>query len=220
MTIKRAGNILGIFSIRECEPDRWSILASVLAPHFKTLIDRKQNGKKYLRSEMKITSHCSSNRKVLAFFFLGTVLLCTCSLRHQELYPIQEDSPMRIDGKLDFVRIDDSVVGSINIEIADTPETQIKGLMGRTALDYTEGMLFVFERVRPQNFLMKNTLISLDIIFIGKDGCVVNIAESTTPMSDTVYRSKEPIKYVVEVKAGFAKCFKIEKGTCIKWRRL
>lgn len=127
---------------------------------------------------------------------------------------------MRIDGTLDFVRMDASVTVSISIEIADTLETQAKGLMGRTALDYTEGMLFVFEHVKPYNFLMKNTPISLDIIFINQDGCVVHIAESTTPMSDTVYRSKGPIKYVVEVKAGFAKCFKIEKGICIKWRRL
>jgi uncharacterized membrane protein (UPF0127 family) len=168
---------------------------------------------------MKITPHSASNRKVLAFFFLGTVLLCACSLRQPELYTVQEDIPMRVDGRLDFVRMDDAVVASINIEIADTPETQIKGLMGRTALDYTEGMLFVFEHIRPHNFLMKNTPISLDIIFIGQNGCVVNIAEFTTPMSDTLYRSKGPIKYVVEVKAGFAKCFKIEKGTCIKWRR-
>ncbi len=174
----------------------------------------------YLGSEMNITPNSASNRKVLAFFVLGTVLLCACGLRHPELYTVQEDIPMRVDGRLDFVRMDDAVVASINIEIADTPETQIKGLMGRTVLDYTEGMLFVFERVRPQNFLMKNTPISLDIIFIGQDGCVVNIAESTTPMSDTLYRSKGPIKYVVEVKAGFAKYFEIEKGTCINWRLL
>lgn len=169
---------------------------------------------------MKTTPHSAFNRKVLALFFLGVALLCACGLLHPEVYTIQEDSSIRIDGKLDFVRMDDSVVASINIEIADTPETQSKGLMGRTSLDYTEGMLFVFERVGPHNFLMKNTPISLDIIFVGQDGCVAHISESTTPMSDTVYRSRGPVKYVVEVKAGFTKYFKIEKGTCIKWRRL
>jgi uncharacterized membrane protein (UPF0127 family) len=126
---------------------------------------------------------------------------------------------MRIDGILEFVRFDDSVVSSINIEIADTPETQIKGLMGRSTIDHTQGMLFVFESVKPQIFLMKNTPISLDIIFVGKNGCVINIAENTTPMSDKIYRSQGPIKYVVEVRAGFAKYFKIEKGVCIRWRR-
>ena len=126
---------------------------------------------------------------------------------------------MRIDGTLEFVRFDDSVVSSIFIEIADTPETQIKGLMGRRSIDPTHGMLFVFETVKPQIFLMKNTPMSLDIIFVGENGCVVNIAEGTTPMSDKIYRSQGPIKYVVEVRAGFARYFKIEKGVCIRWRR-
>lgn len=126
---------------------------------------------------------------------------------------------MRIDGILEFVRFDDSVVSSIFIEIADTPETQIKGLMWRRSIDPTHGMLFVFESVKPQKFLMKNTPISLDIIFVGENGCVVNIAEGTTPMSDKIYRSQGPIKYVVEVRAGFTKHFKIDKGVCIKWRR-
>ena len=156
----------------------------------------------------------------LVFFFLETLLFSACSFRNQELLATQTDRPMRIDGKLDFVRFDDSVVASITIEIADTPETQTKGLMGRSSLDYTNGMLFVFESLKPQKFLMKNTPISLDIIFVGGEGCVVNISESTTPMSDKIYRSEGPIKYVVEVKAGFAKHFKIEEGICIRWRRL
>jgi hypothetical protein len=126
---------------------------------------------------------------------------------------------MRTDGTLEFIRFDGSIASSINIEIADTPETQIKGLMGRKSIDYTRGMLFVFKRVKPQIFLMKNTPLSLDIIFVEENGCVINMAENTTPMSDRIYRSQGPIKYVVEVKAGFAKYYKIRKGTCIRWRR-
>lgn len=156
----------------------------------------------------------------LVFFFLSAFMFYACSFSNQELLGNKTDIPIRIDGKLDFVRFDDSVVASINIEIADTPETQIKGLMGRSSLDCNNGMLFVFESLKPQKFLMKNTQISLDIIFVGEKGCVVNIAESATPMSDKIYESKGPIKYVVEVKAGFAKYFKIDKGICIRWRRL
>jgi uncharacterized membrane protein (UPF0127 family) len=126
---------------------------------------------------------------------------------------------MRIDGTLEFMRFDGSVVSSIFIEIADTPETQIKGLMGRRSMDHTHGMLFVFETVKPQIFLMKNTPMSLDIIFVGENGCVINIAENTTPMSDKIYRSQGPIKYVVEMTAGFVKHFKIDKRVCIRWWR-
>lgn len=165
---------------------------------------------------MTVSSHGVSRRIFWVFLFL---LCFACSPRHFVYLPARTDTPTRIDGTLEFVRFDDSVVSSIFIEIADTPETQIKGLMGRRSLDPTQGMLFVFESVKPQIFLMKNTRISLDIIFVGENECVVNIAENTTPMSDKIYRSQGPIKYVVEVTAGFAKHFKIEKGVCIRWRR-
>jgi len=168
---------------------------------------------------MTVSSHGVSRRIFWVFLFLGTVLCFACSPRHFVSLPARTDTPTRIDGTLEFVRFDDSVVSSIFIEIADTPETQIKGLMGRRSLDPTQGMLFVFESVKPQIFLMKNTRISLDIIFVGENGCVVNIAENTTPMSDKIYKSQGPIKYVVEVTAGFTKHFKIEKGVCIRWRR-
>ncbi len=168
---------------------------------------------------MTVSSHGVSRRIFWVFLFLGTVLCFACSPRHFVSLPARTDTSMRIDGTLEFVHFDDSVVSSIFIEIADTPETQIKGLMGRRSIDPTHGMLFVFENVKPQKFLMKNTPISLDIIFVGENGCVVNIAENTTPMSDKIYRSQGPIKYVVEVRAGFAKHFKIEKGVCIRWQR-
>ena len=168
---------------------------------------------------MIVSSHTLSRRMIWIFLFLGTLVCSACSPRHTVSLSPRTDTPMRIDGILEFVRFDDSVISSINIEIADTPETQIKGLMWRRSLDPAHGMLFVFESVKPKIFIMKNTLISLDIIFVGENGCVVNIAEGTTPMSDKIYKSQGPIKYVVEVKAGFAKHFKIEKGVCMRWRR-
>jgi uncharacterized membrane protein (UPF0127 family) len=123
-------------------------------------------------------------------------------------------------GIVDFIDGDGFVKTSIAVEIADTPETQMKGLMGRSELRINQGMLFIFKQLKARKFWMKNTPISLDIIFIGGDECIVNIAESTTPMSRQNYRSKGPIKYVVEVRSGFAKQFKIDSSTCIRWRRL
>lgn len=79
---------------------------------------------------MTVNSHGLSRRIFWVFLFLGTVLCSACSPRHPVSLPARTDTPMRIDGTLEFVRFDDSVVSSINIEIADTPETQIKGLMG------------------------------------------------------------------------------------------
>jgi hypothetical protein len=157
---------------------------------------------------------------VLLFFILEISIFSACTLPDQTLQVNQPPSMIRKDGILDFVYPDESITASIAIEIADTPETQMKGLMGRSALDDSSGMLFVFERSEPRKFWMKNTPIPLDIIFIGADGCIVNIVESTPPMSNQRYRSKGAIKYVVEVCAGFVKRFKIDSSTCIRWQRL
>ena len=128
--------------------------------------------------------------------------------------------PIRIDGILDFLQPDGSLAASILVEIADTFETQRKGLMGRRELPDSRGMLFVFEGVTHRKFWMKDTPISLDIVFVGEDGCVVYFAESTPPLSEHGIGSGKPVKYVVEVRAGFAKRFKIDTDTCIQWRRL
>ncbi|MGA8180077.1 MAG: DUF192 domain-containing protein [Desulfobacterales bacterium] len=157
---------------------------------------------------------------VLLVLFLAMILFVACTSHY--LKNQNRSSPPFYDhptGILDFLQSDGSVKTSITVEIADTTETQMKGLMGRSDLSIKKGMLFVFQQLKPRRFWMKNTPISLDIIFIGGDGCIVNIAESTTPMSEKHYRSDGPIKYVVEVRAGFAKRFKIDSSTCIRWRR-
>jgi uncharacterized membrane protein (UPF0127 family) len=156
---------------------------------------------------------------VLVFFFLEISLLSACTCHNQTLQVNLPPTLIRKDGTLDFVHLGESIKASIAIEIADTPETQMKGLMGRSSLDDSNGMLFVFERIEPQKFWMKNTRVPLDIIFIGEDGCIVNIVESTTPMSNQRYKSSGPVKYVVEVRAGFAKRFQLDTDTCIKWQR-
>ena len=158
---------------------------------------------------------------VLLPLLLAMILFVACTGHHLKYQssppPPFSDSPT---GILDFLQSDGSVKASITVEIADTPETQMRGLMGRSDLSINKGMLFVFQQLKPRKFWMKNTRISLDIIFIGTDECIVNIAESTTPMSEQHYRSDGPIKYAVEVRAGFVKRFKIDSSTCIRWRRL
>ena len=52
----------------------------------------------------------------------------------------------------------------IVVEIADTQEEQMQGLMNRASLNEFEGMLFVFPDEMPRTFWMKNTLIPLDMI--------------------------------------------------------
>jgi len=92
-----------------------------------------------------------------------------------------------------------------SIEIADTPEKRAQGLMFRQELPNDKGMLFVFERQGIYGFWMKNTLISLDIIWINKEQEIVFIKENVLPCKTDICESINPekeAKYVLELNAG------------------
>ena len=88
------------------------------------------------------------------------------------------------------------------VEVADDPTERAEGLMYREALADNAGMLFLYPKPQPVEFWMKNTPLSLDIVFVREDGTIARIAESTTPMSEDLIPSGEPVVAVLEVKAG------------------
>jgi len=93
---------------------------------------------------------------------------------------------------------------SYRVEIADDPDEQARGLMFRTQMDEDAGMLFIFPSPRSAAFWMKNTVLSLDIVFIDATGRVLNVAEKTTPFSEAVLPSDGEALAVLEVHAGEA----------------
>jgi uncharacterized protein len=132
---------------------------------------------------------------------------------------VKKTATFRNDGRLEFVSHDGRVRASITIEIAETKATRAKGLMGREEMDDNVGMLFVYQRVGDKVFWMRNTPLSLDMVFVSEDGMVLNIAGRTRPFSDNNYRSKGPAKYVVEVLSGFCDRYGIREGTRVRWYR-
>lgn len=90
------------------------------------------------------------------------------------------------------------------VELAASPEAQAKGLMFRTELGDNEGMIFPYKTPQPLSFWMKNTPLSLDIIFIGPDGRIANIAANTVPYSLDSVRSSGFASAVLELRAGRA----------------
>lgn len=93
---------------------------------------------------------------------------------------------------------------SITAEIADTDTERSLGLMNRTTLADDAGMLFVFDEAAVRSFWMRDTYISLDIIFIGSDKTILYIEENTTPLSETAIAPEVQTQYVLEVNAGYA----------------
>jgi uncharacterized membrane protein (UPF0127 family) len=100
----------------------------------------------------------------------------------------------------------------VPVEVMRTREELVRGLMWRDDLAADAGMLFVFDRPAPRTFWMKNTPLPLDILFIDERSHVLNVAESTTPYSETPIRSAGPARFVLEVNAGFARRHGIRAG--------
>ncbi len=104
------------------------------------------------------------------------------------------------------------------VEIADTPSKRAQGLQGRKSLSPGAGMLFDFKSPKPLFFWMKNTPVSLDMIFIGANGLIINIARQTTPLSLAVIPSAAPALAVLEIVGGQAGRLGIVKGDRVSHR--
>ena len=104
-----------------------------------------------------------------------------------------------------------------DVEVADTPEAQARGLMFRTELGDFEGMIFPYDGSTAQSFWMKNTPLPLDIIFIGPDKRISNIGAMAKPYSLEPVYSVGPVLGVLELQGGRAAELGIEAGDLVEW---
>jgi len=140
--------------------------------------------------------------------FLGATILST--------------SLVLLNKKLQFFEVIDTQevkIGNSRLfaEVASNEEERRKGLSGRTSLSKDGGLLFLFEQNVVPSFWMKDMLIPIDIIWIN-DWRVVKIHENVQPEPNkpdgelTKYVPDDPIDYVLEVNAGFARKNNIKVG--------
>ncbi len=128
-------------------------------------------------------------------------------------------SPSLPRGELFFLRKDGSRKARLLIEIAENDYSRTKGLMFRRDLAENQGMLFIFKQEAPRAFWMKNTPLSLDMIFVNAHKEIVKIHKYTKPFSTQSYPSIKPAQYVVETIAGFTDRYEIKTGDHIAWER-
>lgn len=102
-------------------------------------------------------------------------------------------------------------------EVAASRAEQARGLMFRTAMGADEAMIFPFDAPREAGFWMKNTVIPLDIIFIGADRRILNIAANTVPYDENSVLSDGIAIAVLELNAGRAAELGIAPGDRVTW---
>lgn len=106
----------------------------------------------------------------------------------------------------------------VTVEIASTPRQIQRGLMYREHMPPDHGMLFLMREERVHSFWMHNTLIPLDMIFIGRDMKVAGVVANAEPLTDTSRRVNAPSYYVLEVNGGWAAAHHVAAGTPVRFR--
>jgi len=111
---------------------------------------------------------------------------------------------------------------TVTVDVVDTPASRETGLMCRTKLARDYGMLFVFPNEMPLNFWMKNTLVSLDILWIGADKRITVIHDkmpksTTETPDDKVAVAGGTGQYVLELPSGAAARLGLKAGDALKF---
>lgn len=148
-----------------------------------------------------------------AYFLCLAGLLMTAALAHAQPQPLHIPADPQ-------ALIVETASGdkSFTVEIADTDAKRSAGLMYRTDFPADRAMIFVFETVRPVVMWMANTPLPLDMLFVRRDGTVARIAEHTTPYSESMISSGEPVAFVIEINAGQAAESGIKAGDKVRHR--
>ncbi len=130
----------------------------------------------------------------------------------------QVEIKFKKEGELRLLKAsNDSLVATLDIEIADDDYQTQTGLMYRKSMAANHGMLFIFSDTDYRSFYMKNTEIPLDIIYISEDRTIVSIQKNAKPMDETSLPSEGPAKYVLEVNAGLSDEWQLIKGDKIEF---
>jgi len=111
----------------------------------------------------------------------------------------------------------DSQLFTFLVELANTSETRIKGLMFREDLEDKHGMLFIYPSSQPRSFWMKNTKIPLDMLFIDENFVIrkIHYAEPCKQDPCAAYKSGVPVRYVLEINGNLTIKHGIEEGNLV-----
>ena len=145
-------------------------------------------------------------RSLLSLVVLIGLLAVTGCSRGQALNAID----------VEFVHPDGSKTGPVALEVASTDGERMKGLMYRREMGRDQGMIFIFPRTEIHSFWMKNTYLSLDMIFLDESLSVVGVLDHVPPLNEQARSVGKAGRYVIELNAGRAAELKIVPGTQAK----
>lgn len=105
---------------------------------------------------------------------------------------------------------------AFSVEIADDQEEIATGMMHRPDMAADVGMLFDLGETRIPNFYMRNTLVSLDLLFLSGTGEIMAIAHNAAPLSERNISPGVPVSFVLEIKGGQSSILGIKPGDTVQ----
>lgn len=192
----------------------------ILTPAIKAIFNIMTNQKKKIQQK-----HTAKTADKKMYYILAAILAASIIIffvypgilnkekNEEGYYMFNKEGELTISDSANTVKV------KLDIEIADTDYERQLGLMKRVSMEEKQGMLFIFPNEAMQSFWMRNTLISLDMIFINANKEIVTIHKTTRILSDQSYPSTAPALYVLEVNAGFTDKYNINAGDRLSWTR-
>ena len=160
------------------------------------------------------------NKSFVFILLLGSILFSISSCKEEQKVVKPITIEFKKEGELTLYKsTSDTLITQFDIEIADNDYEVQTGLMHRKSMQNGRAMLFIFPESRILSFYMKNTYISLDIIYIDKDKHIVSIQENTKPLDETSLPSGFPAQYVLEINAGLSKKLGVGVGDRMKFSK-
>ena len=143
-------------------------------------------------------------RYTLALAACVVVAAVVIALVWREPSAQEEFSTVRIGGQM------------VRVVIADTPALRARGLSGRGALAPDEGMLFVFEEDGLHTFWMKDMRFAIDILWISREGVVVDIRQNVAPETyPATFAPRREARYAIELPTGFVEAHAVQEGDAL-----
>ncbi len=189
----------------------------------------KKKRKTHHKKSKKAVDKPGINKKIIftiLLLIIGGIILYSLSTEDKETEYKNSSAKLyepsfQKEGELVFRNsVNQEIIKKIDIEIADNYSKRMRGLMYRRSMQDNQGMLFIFEKAGPLYMWMKNTYISLDIIFINENYEIVSIQKYTKPLSTQALPSYKDAVYVVEVIAGFCEKYQVKEGDKISFKSI
>ena len=145
-------------------------------------------------------------------------LLFAAALFFSAISLAQEESPIVVETDYSSPLIIESgeTEHPFMVEIATTQEEISTGMMHRPEMAADVGMLFVLGEPRMPSFFMRNTLVSLDLLFVSSTGEIMSIAHNAVPLSERNISPGVTVSYVLEIKGGQSSILGIKPGDTLR----